>query len=86
MKKVYVGGIPFDTPQASFMEFVEDKIGPLADIAWITSRINGTFRGFAFLTFQNDGDDLRAMLVLNGLEFEGWTLKASEATARSSRP
>jgi len=84
MKILYVGGIPFDAPQASFMEFVEHKVGPIAEIAWITNRMDGKFRGFAFLTFQNEGDDLQAMLVLNGLEFEGRTLKASEASPRPS--
>ena len=49
MKILYVGGIPFDAPQASFMEFVEHKVGPIAEIAWITNRMDGKFRGFAFL-------------------------------------
>ncbi|MCG7853671.1 MAG: RNA-binding protein [Methanosarcinaceae archaeon] len=85
MKKIYVGGIPFDAPQASFMEFVEHKVGPIADIAWIVNRQTNEFRGFAFLTFQNEGDDLQAMLVLNGMEFEGRILKVSEASPRPQR-
>jgi len=83
--KIYVGGISFEAVASEFSAFVEDKVGPIAELAWITSRINGTFRGFAFLTFQNEGDDLRAMLVLNGMEFGGRTLKVSEATARPPR-
>ena len=85
MKKIHIGGIPYGSVQGEFVEFVESKVGPIAEIVWITNKHDGSFRGFAFVIFQNENDDLQAMLILNNHEYEGRMLKVSEATPMRQR-
>ena len=83
--KIFIGNIPYVAVQAEFMAFVERKVGPIQEIAWITNKHDGSFRGFAFVIFENENDDLQAMLILNNLEFEGRMLKVAEATPMKAR-
>jgi RNA recognition motif-containing protein len=84
--KVFIGSIVFSANQAEFMAMVEEKVGPIADMAWITNRHDGNFRGFCFVVFQNEGDDIRAKLTLNNLVYEGRPLICSEASPAGKIP
>ena len=85
--KIYIGGIPFDAKQADLMAFVEQKVGAIADIAWIVNKNNGHFRGFCFVQFSKDSDDaFKAMVELKDAEFQGRKLICNEARPRPSRP
>ena len=80
MSKIFIGSIPFSASQSEFMAMVEEKVGPIADMAWIINKNTDAFRGFCFVTFQIPNDDLKAKLVLNNLVYDGRALTCSEAS------
>jgi RNA recognition motif-containing protein len=81
--RIYVGSIPFETPQQEITKFLEEKIGPIKNIVYALNQ--GVFRGFVFVDFINDGDDQRAINELHNAEFKGRRLKIAEATPRPAR-
>jgi RNA recognition motif-containing protein len=83
--KIFIGSIVYSANQAEFMAMIEDKVGPIADMSWITNKHDGSFRGFCFVTFQIPNDDLKAKLVLNNLVYEGRALTCSEASPMKAR-
>ena len=85
MSKIHIGGIPFSADQASFMEFVEEKVGKIQEINWIVNRNTNEFRGFAFVTFENESDCFQAILTLNNMEYSGRMLRVSEASPMKTR-
>ena len=83
--KIFIGSIVYSANQADFVAFIEEKVGPIADMSWITNKHDGSFRGFCFVTFQIPNDDTKAKTVLNNLVYDGRALTCSEASPLKQR-
>ena len=80
MTKLYVGNLPFTANEES-VRVLFAAHGSVEKVSLITDRDTGRPRGFGFVEMSN-ADASRAMQALNGKEFEGRTLRVSEAQER----
>ena len=80
MTKLYVGNLPFESTDEG-VNALFSKHGTVEKVSLITDRDTGRPRGFGFVEMSN-ADASRAMQALNGTDFEGRTLKVSEAQER----
>lgn len=80
MTKLFVGNLPFSATEQSVRALFEPH-GTIDSIALINDRDTGRPRGFGFVEMSNS-DALKAMQSLNGKDFEGRSLKVSEAQAK----
>ena len=80
MTKLYVGNLPF-TATDEGVNALFSKHGTVEKVSLITDRDTGRPRGFGFVEMSS-ADASRAMQALNGTDFEGRTLKVSEAQER----
>ncbi len=82
-KKIYVGNLPFDAVESEVRELFEAH-GTIESIAMINDRDTGRFRGFCFVEMP-DGDALKAISALDGVEHNGRTLRVNEARPQEDR-
>ncbi len=78
-KKVYVGNISFNWDSAKLKE-VFGSFGAIEEANVIQNKFSGRSKGFGFVVFTNDEDADKAIAETNDKEFDGRTLKVSEAT------
>lgn len=77
MKTLYIGNLAYTVSEDSLRALLED-FEPIEEIKFIRDRETGKFKGFAFVTLDDDSAD-SAMSQLDGYEFEGRPMKVSEA-------
>lgn len=80
--KIYVGNVPFDTPEESVVELFNDY-GPVIDFYMPIDRNFGRPRGFAFVTLPADSAST-AIEELDGIELDGRFLRVNEAQPKGS--
>ncbi len=80
MTKLFVGNLPF-TATDEAVRALFSKHGTVERVSLITDRETGRPRGFGFVEMSND-DASRAMQALNGVDFDGRSLKVNEAQDR----
>jgi RNA recognition motif-containing protein len=80
--KLYVGNLPFSATDASLSALFAPH-GMVEKVTLITDRDTGRPRGFGFVEMSS-ADASRAMQALNGTDFDGRSLKVSEAQAREA--
>ncbi len=80
MTKLYVGNLPFTATEES-VRALFSKHGTVEKVSLITDRETGRPRGFGFVEMSN-ADASRAMQALNGVDFDGRSLKVNEAQDR----
>jgi RNA recognition motif-containing protein len=78
--KLYVGNLPFTATEEGVRALFAAH-GSVEKVSLISDRDTGRPRGFGFVEMSN-ADASRAMQELNGKDFEGRTLKISEAQDR----
>jgi cold-inducible RNA-binding protein len=83
MKKLYVGGLPFETTKAE-MEEMFAKFNP-ASVSLVTDKFTGRSRGFGFVEIEDDSKADEAINELNGTEVGGRSLTVNEARPMESR-
>jgi len=81
MKKLYVGGLSYNTDDAG-LKAAFAKFGEVSDAKVITDRDTGRSRGFGFVTFQDNAAADRAVAEMNGANLDGRTLTVNEARDR----
>ena len=82
-KKLFIGNLPFSASEEGVRElFVE--YGEVNDLAWITDRESGRFRGFCFVEMDPAAAD-SAITALDGQDFDGRNLRVNEAQPRENR-
>ena len=82
-KKLFVGNLPFSASEEGVRElFVE--YGEVNDLAWITDRETGRFRGFCFVEMDQTAAE-SAIAALDGQDFDGRSLRVNEAEPREKR-
>ena len=80
-KKLFVGGISWNTSEASLREAFE-QFGEVAEATIVMDRDTGRSRGFGFVTFNEEADALKAVEQLNGTELDGRTIRVDQANER----
>lgn len=83
--RVFIGSIDYETPVEELVEFLEKEIGPVERVYYARDKASGRFRGFAFVTFKNEGDGERAISELHNVIFNDRHLVVKEALPQSTR-
>jgi len=84
-KKLYVGGLPYNTSEESLKEYFS-QAGAVESAAIITDKFSGKSKGFGFIEMSSDEEAQTAIEMFNGKEFEGRNLTVNEARPREERP
>lgn len=83
-RKLFVGGISWDTTEESLKEFFE-QIGEVEEAKIITDRMTGKSKGFGFVTMKNAEDANKAIEELDGKELDGRAIAVNKARPREER-
>jgi len=83
-KRIYVGGLPFNTTEAE-MNTLFTTHGQVASAKLITDRDTGQSRGFGFVEMASDTEAMTAIEKLNGTDFGGRKLTVNEARPMEAR-
>jgi cold-inducible RNA-binding protein len=83
-KKLYVGGLSFDTSDNS-LESLFAQAGTVDSARVIIDRDSGRSKGFGFVEMSNDSEASRAITQFNGTNFEGRTITVNEARPQVDR-
>jgi len=81
-KKLFVGGLSFNTTDDGLREGFE-RFGEITEAKVIMDRDTGRSRGFGFVTYVEESAAQNAMAEMNGVDFEGRTIKVNEAEEKS---
>lgn len=81
--KLYVGNFGYDTTEANLRDIFAEY-GAIAELNFITDRLTGQSKGFAFITFEKQAYAEVAHKALNGKQINGRTLKVNPATKKGS--
>lgn len=76
--KLYVGGIPYSTTEATLGETFA-KAGSVVSTAIIIDRMTGRSKGFGFVEMASDEEAQKAIEMYNGQDFEGRKLTVNVA-------
>lgn len=77
---IYVGNLPFSSTQSG-VENLFSQYGTPLSVNLIMDRVTGRPRGFGFVEMEDD-EARNAIAGLNGVEFEGRSLRINEAEKR----
>ena len=83
MTTIYVGNLPFSATEQDVRALFEAH-GTVESVKLINDRETGRPRGFGFVDMAAQ-DAARAIQNINGQDFEGRTLKVSEAEERPAQ-
>jgi len=84
MKNIFVGNLSFGTTEDSIRTLFESH-GSVDRVNIVTDRDTGQPRGFGFVEMANDGEGLKAIAALNGMDVDGRTLNVNEARPKVER-
>lgn len=84
-KKLYVGGLSYDTNEAALKETFS-KAGVVETAVVIIDKMSGRSKGFGFVEMSNDEEAQKAIEMLNGKELDGRTITVNEARPMEKRP
>ena len=77
-KKLYVGGLSYDTNQEGLKSFFEEA-GTVDSAVVISDRASGRSKGFGFVEMSTDEEAQKAIEMFNGKELDGRTVTVNEA-------
>lgn len=83
-RKLYVGNLPYTTNDAILRQKFEE-VGTVDSSKVITDRETGRSKGFGFVEMDSDDGAQAAVSQLDGQEFEGRSLRVSEAKPQPER-
>ena len=82
--KLYVGNLPYSATSESLEQHFS-QAGNVSSSKVITDRETGRSKGFGFIEMSSDEEAQAALTKLNETEFEGRTLRISEARPMEPR-
>ena len=82
-KKLYVGGLSYDTSDASLKETFAEA-GTVESATVITDRMSGRSKGFGFVEMSSDEEANKAIEMFNGKELDGRTITVNEARPKEA--
>ena len=80
-RKLHVGNLSFTSTQDG-LERLFDRHGTVTSVNLITDRDTGRARGFGFVEIADAASAQKAIGALDGVEFDGRSIKVSEAQER----
>lgn len=83
-KKIYVGGLSFNTSTEDLKALFEG-IGSVQSVNIITDRVTGRSRGFGFVEMGTDEEVKAAISSLNGKTLDERTITVNEARPQAPR-
>jgi len=83
-KKLYVGGLSYDTTQESLQTYFA-QAGAVESATIIMDKMSGRSKGFGFIEMSTDEEAQKAIELFNGKEFEGRNLMVNEARPMAAR-
>lgn len=83
-KKLYVGGLSYDTTEDSLKEAFA-KAGTVESAAIITDKMSGRSKGFGFVEMGSEDDAKKAIEMFNEKDLQGRKLVVNEARPREPR-
>ncbi len=84
-KKLYVGGLSYDTTEDSLKEAFS-KAGKVESVVIITDKMSGRSKGFGFIEMSSEDEAKKAIEMWNGKELDGRNLTVNEARPMRERP
>lgn len=84
-KKLYVGGLSYDSTENTLKETFS-QAGTVESAIVITDRMSGRSKGFGFVEMSSDEEAQKAIEMFNGKELDGRTITVNEARPQESRP
>ncbi len=84
-KKLYVGGISYNTTQAG-LEEAFGRAGQVTSASIIMDKMSGRSKGFGFVEMANDDEAMAAIDMYNGKELDGRRITVNEARPKEDRP
>jgi cold-inducible RNA-binding protein len=76
--KLYVGNLPYSVTEESLTTYFA-QAGTVTSAKIVNDRDSGRSKGFGFVEMASEAEASAAIEQLNGKEFEGRTLRISEA-------
>ncbi len=83
-KKLYVGGLSYDTTEATLRSTFE-AAGTVESAAIIIDKMTNRSKGFGFVEMATEEEAQKAIETLNGKELDGRTLTVNEAKPMEPR-
>ena len=83
-RKLYVGGLSFDTTDESLRAFFE-QAGKVDSASVVTDRFSGRSRGFGFVEMGTAAEARKAIGELTGKSLDGRTITVDEARPPQDR-
>src|SRR3990167_3127942 len=83
--KLYVGGIPYTSTEASIGEAFS-KAGTVVSTAIIIDRMTGRSKGFGFVEMATEEEANKAIEMFDGQDFDGRKLTVNIARPMEERP
>ena len=84
-KKLYVGGLSYDTTDATLKETFS-AAGTVESAAVIIDRMSNRSKGFGFVEMSTDEEAQKAIEMFNGKDIDGRNVTVNEARPMESRP
>lgn len=84
-KKLYVGGLSYDTAENSLKELFS-QAGTVESATIITDKMSGRSKGFGFVEMSSDEEAQKAIEMFNGKKLDGRSIMVNEARPQESRP
>lgn len=84
--KLYVGNLPYSVEDRDLVEWVTNEGFRVESGRVIRDRDTGQSRGFGFIELAADEDAEQAVNRLNGMQWEGRTLRVNEARPEAAAP
>lgn len=84
-KKLYIGGLSYNTTQDGLQEAFA-QCGTVTSATIITDKMSGRSKGFGFVEMSSDEEANAAIEMWNGKELDGRTLTVNEARPLEDRP
>ena len=83
-KKLYVGGLSYDTTEATLKETFA-QAGTVESATIIIDKMTNRSKGFGFVEMSTDEEAAKAIELFDGKELDGRTVKVNEAKPMEPR-
>jgi cold-inducible RNA-binding protein len=83
-KRLYVGGLSYDTSESE-LEHLFSQAGTVDAVKVVFDRDSGRSKGFGFVEMSSEGEASRAISLLNGTQQGGREIKVSQARPQGAR-
>ena len=84
-KKLYVGGLSYDTTGGTLKETFS-QAGTVESATVIVDRMSNRSKGFGFVEMSSDEEAQKAIEIFNGKELDGRSITVNEARPQEPRP